>query len=133
MLIYTESTDRERARSSGERGAEVVALPVVEPAAVLADLHGRGVQSLLVEGGGEVLASFVAAGLYDRVMVDCAPLLIGGKGAPGPLAGEGFAELDLAARLEGLEARRQGGDLILTAYRKGCLQDTLLHVRTSIQ
>jgi riboflavin biosynthesis pyrimidine reductase len=55
-------------------------------------------------------------------MVDCAPLLIGGKGAPGPLAGEGFQTLDSAARLEGFEARQRGGDLILTAYRTGCLQ-----------
>jgi diaminohydroxyphosphoribosylaminopyrimidine deaminase/5-amino-6-(5-phosphoribosylamino)uracil reductase len=122
VLIYTQATDRERREALESRGAEVIALPAVEPAAVLADLHGRGVQSVLVEGGGEVLASFVAGGCYDRVMVDCAPLLIGGKGAPGPLAGAGFAELDLAARLEGFEARKQGGDLILTAYRKGCLE-----------
>src|SRR5262249_46783668 len=98
-----------------------VSLPDVEPGAVLADLHHRGVQSLLVEGGGEVLASFVASGFYDQVMVDCAPLLIGGKGAPGPLAGEGVTELASAARLEGLETRRQGGDVILTAYRAGCV------------
>jgi hypothetical protein len=56
------------------------------------------------------------------VMVDCAPLLIGGKGAPGPLAGEGFAELATAARLEGFETGRQGGDVILTAYRAGCVE-----------
>jgi diaminohydroxyphosphoribosylaminopyrimidine deaminase/5-amino-6-(5-phosphoribosylamino)uracil reductase len=68
-----------------------------------------------------VLASFVASGCYDQVKVDCAPLLIGGKTAPGPLAGEGFAKLASAARLEGLEARERGGDLILTSYRDGCL------------
>jgi diaminohydroxyphosphoribosylaminopyrimidine deaminase/5-amino-6-(5-phosphoribosylamino)uracil reductase len=100
----------------------VVTLPAVEPAAVLADLYGRGVRSLLVEGGSAALASFVESGCYDRVMVDCAPLLIGGEGAPGPLAGEGFAALTSAARLEQLEARQRGGDLILTGYRKGCLQ-----------
>jgi hypothetical protein len=61
--------------------------------------------------------------------VDCAPLLIGGKGAPGPLAGEGFAELAAAARLDGFEPRRQGGDLILTAYRTGCLKELASAVR----
>src|SRR5262249_27752398 len=122
VLIYTESTDRERIEALRARGAEVVALPDVEPGAVLADLYCRGGQSLLVEGGGEVLASFMASGFYDRVMVDCAPLLIGGKGAPGPLAGEGFAELASAARLEGFKTERQGGDVILTAYRRGCVE-----------
>jgi diaminohydroxyphosphoribosylaminopyrimidine deaminase/5-amino-6-(5-phosphoribosylamino)uracil reductase len=120
-LIYTESDDGERRMALEAAGAEVVRLLAVEPAAVLADLFGRGVKSLLVEGGGEVLASFVAAGAYDRVAVDCAPLLIGGKTAPGPLGGEGFAKLASAARLDGLEARERGGDLVLTAYRDGCI------------
>jgi diaminohydroxyphosphoribosylaminopyrimidine deaminase/5-amino-6-(5-phosphoribosylamino)uracil reductase len=123
VLIYTQSDDRERIGALSARGAEVVVLPAVEPGVVLDDLHRRGLQSVLVEGGGEVLASFVASGCYDRVMVDCAPLLIGGQRAPGPLGGEGFAELDKAARLEGFETRREGGDVILTAYRKGILAD----------
>jgi diaminohydroxyphosphoribosylaminopyrimidine deaminase/5-amino-6-(5-phosphoribosylamino)uracil reductase len=121
VLVYTQSSDRERIDALIARGAEVVVLPVVEPGAVLADLHSRGVQSLLVEGGGEVLASFVASGCHDRVMVDCAPLLIGGKDAPGPLGGEGFAELSRAARLENFETRKQGEDVILTAYPGGGL------------
>lgn len=129
VLIYTESTDLPRIEALRERGAQVVTLPTVEPGAVLADLYSRGVQSLLIEGGAEVLASFVASGLYDRVMVDCAPLLIGGKGAPGPLAGEGFAELASAARLEGFETGREGGDVILTAYRAGCVEGLAVGVQ----
>jgi diaminohydroxyphosphoribosylaminopyrimidine deaminase/5-amino-6-(5-phosphoribosylamino)uracil reductase len=125
VVIYTEAEDRERRHALRARGAEVVVFPSVEPAAVLADLTRRGVQSLLVEGGSEVLASFVASGCYDRVMVDCAPLLLGGRGAPGPLGGEGFPVLEAAARLEGFEVRRRGDDLVLSGYRKDCLRSTL--------
>ena len=128
LLIYAQSPDRERRKTLEERGAEVVLLPAVEPGAVLAGLFRRGVRSLLVEGGGEVHASFVSSGLYDRVGVDCAPLLIGGRSAPGPLGGEGFPSLAGAARLERFEARHRGGDLILTGYRKGCLQELLSSV-----
>ena len=128
VLIYTQSSDEERRARLEERGATVIVLPAVEPGAVLTDLWARGVRSVLVEGGGEVLASFVTSDLYDRVMIDCAPLLIGGTGAPGPLAGEGFPSLAAAARLDGLEARRRGGDLILMGYRRGCLQGLLQSV-----
>ncbi len=125
VLIYTESTDQERSEALTAKGAEVVTLGVVEPGAVLADLYQRGIRSVLVEGGGEVLASFVASGLYDQVMVNCAPLLIGGKGAPTPLGGEGFQTLASAARLEDLEVRQRDGDLLISGCRQGCLIDLL--------
>lgn len=124
VLIYTESS----ATLEAQR-AEVVRLPEVTPQAVLADLYARGVQSVLVEGGAEVHASFVASGCYDRVAVDCAPLLIGGRSAPGPLGGEGFEALAAAARLDGLEARHRGVDVILTGYRRGCLPEILAGLR----
>jgi diaminohydroxyphosphoribosylaminopyrimidine deaminase/5-amino-6-(5-phosphoribosylamino)uracil reductase len=125
VLIYTESTDPERRKALEAQGAEVVVLAVVEPGVVLADLYQRGIRSVLVEGGGEVLASFVASGLYDQVMVDCAPLLIGGKSAPTPLGGEGFQALASAARLEDLEVRRRGGDLLILGLRQGCMSTLL--------
>jgi len=123
VLIYAEAAEAEKRRALEERGAEVALLPAVDPAAVAADLYARGVRSILVEGGGEVHGSFARSGCFDRVAVDCAPLLIGGRGAPGPLGGEGFQFLEDAAGLDRLEAHSRGGDLILTGYRKGCLPD----------
>jgi diaminohydroxyphosphoribosylaminopyrimidine deaminase/5-amino-6-(5-phosphoribosylamino)uracil reductase len=133
VLIYAEAADGingidgidpvERRSALEARGAEVALLPSVEPAAVLADLYGRGIRSVLVEGGGEVHGSFAGSGCFDCVAVDCAPLLIGGRTAPGPLGGAGFQLLEDAARLDRLEARARGGDLVLTGYRKGCLPD----------
>jgi riboflavin biosynthesis pyrimidine reductase len=43
-------------------------------------LHERGVRTLLVEGGGQVLRSFLNAGLADQWTVYQAPVLIGGTG-----------------------------------------------------
>jgi diaminohydroxyphosphoribosylaminopyrimidine deaminase/5-amino-6-(5-phosphoribosylamino)uracil reductase len=129
VLIYAERDDREARRALEEKGAKVIVLPSVEPPAVLADLFARGVRSVLVEGGSAVHGSFLTSGCFDQAAVDCAPLLIGGQGAPGPLGGAGFQALADAARLDELTARRVGrsksesGDLILTGYRKGCLPD----------
>jgi diaminohydroxyphosphoribosylaminopyrimidine deaminase/5-amino-6-(5-phosphoribosylamino)uracil reductase len=106
-------------------GAAVVALDEVTPDAVLADLRRRGVDSVLVEGGAGVAGAFVAAGAFDRVAVDCAPLLVGGDGASGPLGGAGAGTLAGAPRLERLATHRRGGDLIITGLRQRCLPDLL--------
>jgi diaminohydroxyphosphoribosylaminopyrimidine deaminase / 5-amino-6-(5-phosphoribosylamino)uracil reductase len=123
VLVYTESKDSGRRRALEERGATVVASARVTPAAVLEDLQRRGVRSLLVEGGGAIHAAFTAAGLYDRVAIDCAPLLIGGSAAPSPVGGDGVKSLAVAPRLVRLHARRAGSDVILMGEREGCLPD----------
>jgi len=136
VLIYTrdgptaaekaagdEGARAERRRALERRGATVVGLAEgTDPMAVLADLWRRDVLSLLVEGGGEIHAAFVAAGLYDRVLVDIGPMLLGGRTAPGPLGGAGIARLAAAPRLDGLEIRRCGADAIVEGFRPGCLQ-----------
>jgi diaminohydroxyphosphoribosylaminopyrimidine deaminase / 5-amino-6-(5-phosphoribosylamino)uracil reductase len=124
VLVYTAvDAPPGRREALAARGAEVVALAEPTPAAVLADLGGRGVASVLVEGGGEVAAAFVAAGQWDRVAAAVAPKLLGGREAPGPLGGAGVAALATAPRLTGLVARRRGPDLVLDGLREACLPE----------
>jgi diaminohydroxyphosphoribosylaminopyrimidine deaminase/5-amino-6-(5-phosphoribosylamino)uracil reductase len=50
---------------------------------ILSDLHVRGVQSLMVEGGALLLQHFIDAGLWDEARVEIAPFsLTGGVTAP---------------------------------------------------
>ncbi|HEY1940888.1 MAG TPA: RibD family protein [Roseiarcus sp.] len=67
-------------------GAEIVGLPAedgrIEPAAVLASLAERGMRRILVEGGPETLARFLAARCIDRLHVIVAPIILG-DGRPG--------------------------------------------------
>ncbi|MCB1054730.1 MAG: bifunctional diaminohydroxyphosphoribosylaminopyrimidine deaminase/5-amino-6-(5-phosphoribosylamino)uracil reductase RibD [Acidobacteria bacterium] len=127
LLVYTEAPSEGALERFAGAVAEVetVSLTAVTPTSVTCDLHRRGVQSLLVEGGGEVLAEFVRSGTFDRVLVDCAPRLIGGEHAPGPLRGAGAGRLAEAPRLRFEPPRRRGGDLILEGFREGCLPDLL--------
>lgn len=50
---------------------------------LLDDLYGLSVQSLLVEGGRQLLESFLAAGLWDEVRVEQSPVSLG-NGVPAP-------------------------------------------------
>jgi 5-amino-6-(5-phosphoribosylamino)uracil reductase len=58
-------------------------------AGVLADLAGRGVARLLVEGGASVLTAVLAAGLADELRLAVAPVFVGDPGAPRLLGAEG--------------------------------------------
>ncbi|MFB6173138.1 MAG: 2,5-diamino-6-(ribosylamino)-4(3H)-pyrimidinone 5'-phosphate reductase [Halobacteriales archaeon] len=62
----------------------------VDLAAGLAALEERGVERLMVEGGGELLFSLFAADLVDELSVYVAPTVIGGRDAPTLADGEGF-------------------------------------------
>jgi diaminohydroxyphosphoribosylaminopyrimidine deaminase/5-amino-6-(5-phosphoribosylamino)uracil reductase len=123
VLLYTESSSRARRQELAAVGAEVVVLQRVTAASVLADLLTRGIRSVLVEGGPTVAGMFFAQRLYDRVAIACAPTLIGGAAAPGPLAGDGIAALAEAPRLSGLRLRRRGGDVIVEGMRSECLRE----------
>lgn len=46
--------------------------------ALLADLRGRGVGRLLVEGGAAMHTAFLSAGLADELQLAVAPILVGG-------------------------------------------------------
>jgi diaminohydroxyphosphoribosylaminopyrimidine deaminase / 5-amino-6-(5-phosphoribosylamino)uracil reductase len=54
----------------------------------LAALHERGITSLMVEGGSEVLGAFLAARLLDQVALFRAPILLGGRGSRSAFGGE---------------------------------------------
>jgi diaminohydroxyphosphoribosylaminopyrimidine deaminase/5-amino-6-(5-phosphoribosylamino)uracil reductase len=67
---------------------------------------------VLIEGGAEVNASFVEAGLVDRVAFFVAPRLLGGRQAPTAVGGRGLALKD-ALGLEEVTIRRVGDDLLI--------------------
>lgn len=56
---------------------------------VLDDLYGRGIQSLLVEGGATLLQSFIDASLWDDARIETAPIcLVQGIEAPSLAEGQ---------------------------------------------
>ena len=125
VVVYgaKDSTRAARAATLRAAGADIVLQGDSSPAAVLRDLHRRGVQSVLVEGGAEILGAFASDGAFDRAAVCCAPLLIGGAGAPGPVGGRGFEILDQAPRLTAFSHESRGPDVVLTSFRDQCLRD----------
>ena len=82
--------------------------PTVE--AVLKALKRHGVGSVLIEGGGQVAASFIAADAVDALEWFRAPILLGGDGRP-CVAALTMAQLSDAPRFRRLAVEPLGDDL----------------------
>lgn len=82
---------------------------------LLKKLGEEEVTSLLVEGGGEVNASFLLGGFAHRVAFFYAPKILGGRAARKAVAGNGAASLTETLSLTGLKWERLGSDWLLTA------------------
>ena len=78
-------------------------------------LGAENVTSLLVEGGGEVNASFLLGGLAQRVSFFYAPKILGGRDSRKAVAGEGARSLAEVIQLRDVEWKRIGPDLLLIA------------------
>jgi 2,5-diamino-6-(ribosylamino)-4(3H)-pyrimidinone 5'-phosphate reductase len=86
--------------------------PKVSIPVLLEELGRRGIRSVLVEGGGETIWSFLRAGVVDRLTIYVGSLALGGNG-PTPCGGEGVRSLEEAVRLRLASARKLGGGILL--------------------
>ncbi len=106
-------------RFSALAGVEVISVPTrqsrVPLRSLLRLLAKRGIQSILIEGGGEILASAFSEKLVDHVLWFVAPLIVGGHQAPSSVQGVGVAHLPQAARLTRSRIRLIGPDLLVEA------------------
>lgn len=78
-------------------------------------LGGQGINSVLLEGGAGLAAAALRAGVVDRVRFYYAPLIMGGRTAPGPVGGDGAACPDAGLKLEGARWERIGPDMVMEA------------------
>lgn len=82
-VIYTTASAHSKVtKNLGEVASVIDAGDPLDLNVVLGDLAGRGVERLMVEGGGQMHTMFLSAGLVDEVNLVIAPFLIGDANAP---------------------------------------------------
>jgi 2,5-diamino-6-(ribosylamino)-4(3H)-pyrimidinone 5'-phosphate reductase len=77
-------------------------------------LHDLGIRRLMVEGGSEVIASVLRLGLFDRLTIYYAPVLIGGASAPPVASGPETHGPDEAVDLVLSGTERMGAGYVAT-------------------
>jgi diaminohydroxyphosphoribosylaminopyrimidine deaminase/5-amino-6-(5-phosphoribosylamino)uracil reductase len=117
-LAATRRADPRRARALRAKGAEILCIAQrqgrVDVRALLRELALRGVSSVLVEGGGQLAASFLASGKADELCWFQAPVLIGGDGIP-MIGNLGVRSLSEAVPLEACRVTPVGKDYLFEA------------------
>jgi len=93
-----------------DTGTEVVTAGEnrVDLAAGLDALEDRGVDRLMVEGGGELIFSLFRADLVDELSTFVGPSVVGGRNAPTLADGDGFIGEFADLRLDGIERLDDG-------------------------
>jgi GTP cyclohydrolase II len=82
-VITTPTAEASRQADLERQGARVIRLPQgtcggIDLTELLARLGEMNIKSLMVEGGAQVISSFITSQLVDQVIVTVAPVLVGG-------------------------------------------------------
>ncbi|SOC36014.1 bifunctional diaminohydroxyphosphoribosylaminopyrimidine deaminase/5-amino-6-(5-phosphoribosylamino)uracil reductase RibD [Ureibacillus acetophenoni] len=122
IVTSTSNVDSEKVETLQNKGVTIL---FVEKKAnrlnleqMLDELYKLGITDILVEGGGEVNASFLREGLINKYLVYIAPKVLGGKNSKTPFLGEDLQSMDEAIELNFESYEQLGQDLYVVAYPK---------------
>jgi diaminohydroxyphosphoribosylaminopyrimidine deaminase/5-amino-6-(5-phosphoribosylamino)uracil reductase len=116
IIAACEKAPAERIRDFAEQSEAhvfVCGKGEVDLKALTEALAGLGVKKILIEGGSELNAKAIEAGIVDRIYLFIAPKIIGGKDAKGVIGGKGIARVSDAVGLKNMKFRKVGCDLLL--------------------
>ena len=108
--------DEEKEKRLREAGVDLICSgnDVVDFSGLARELGRRGIDSILVEGGGTFHGTVLKSGLVQRIYCYMAPKLIGGKEAKSPVEGSGFSLMREALEVHDTEILKIGSDICIT-------------------
>ena len=120
-LIYPEETPPPCYEELERKGIRLIPLQAsangkIDLELLLIYLGKEGIQSLFLEGGPQIHTSFLEKNLVNKLYLFLAPMLIGGKEAPGIWNGAGNDPLKSSTKLTDWTWEAIGPDMLVTAY-----------------
>lgn len=120
IIATLANAPKTRIRKLQQLGAEVLIARSSRGRVDLKDLMKKlgekGIMSLLIEGGAEVNASALKAGIVDKAVLFIAPLLMTGRDALPSIGGSSPKKLKHAMQLRDIKVRPVGRDLMIEGY-----------------
>jgi diaminohydroxyphosphoribosylaminopyrimidine deaminase/5-amino-6-(5-phosphoribosylamino)uracil reductase len=119
-LLATLEPYSSRGGELAEAGAEILGCREsggrVDLTDLLRKLGARGVQSVLLEGGREMVGAALRAGIIDKFLLFYAPKLLVAEDGFGLCCGTGPDRMADAFKLRDVSVKRFGEDILVTGY-----------------
>ena len=120
IILTTSAAPREKRIELQNRGVDIIIADTgngrVDLPMAMTGLAMSEIDSVLLEGGATLAEAAFRAGVVDKMIAYIAPVLIGGKDAPGALSGIGAAKMADAVKLCDMTYEKSGPDIKVTAY-----------------
>jgi len=114
VVAVSKRADKEQVAALKETATVIVAGETeVDLVQMMDELGAMGIQRVMVEGGGTIIAGLIDAGLVDEIYTFIGNIIIGGKDAPTLADGPGFIDETDFCRLTLLEARKMEDGVLL--------------------
>ncbi len=120
IIVTGNTVPKDKKTRIETAGARILESPVKNGQIALDDLMERlgalGITSLLIEGGGRVIASALASGIVDKTFFFFAPKLLGGDDGTAICKGPGTADMSGCILVKDMRVRRFGDDVLIVGY-----------------
>lgn len=121
IIACTEDFDKNNYNILSEEGIHIIVCPKnsedkVDLKFLVRELGKMGIDSILLEGGGNVNFSALESGIVDKVVYFIAPKIFGGRDARTSVDGSGIQNICDEIKLRDISWEKIGEDLMLEAY-----------------
>lgn len=120
IAALKENENSRKAAAIRQTGAQVLGVPGkggrLDLKKLVRLLAKKEMARILLEGGSEVNAAALEAGIVDKVALFYAPKIVGGKKALGMVGGAGQKRVKDAVNIDSMNIKRVGSDFLVEGY-----------------
>jgi diaminohydroxyphosphoribosylaminopyrimidine deaminase/5-amino-6-(5-phosphoribosylamino)uracil reductase len=122
IIVVSPRAPKKRVAQLQKTGAEILVVKApqgkIDMKELMKELGRMKITSVLIEGGGEVGASAIEAGVVDKAYFFIVPKIFGGRDAKTPVEGLGVKLPSQAKHLKEVHQERVGEDFLIIGYMK---------------
>ncbi len=121
IIAYCNEANKEKIEKLKEKQIELIKVPYqngIDLEALMKILGQMKIDSVLIEGGGNINASSIEEGIVNKVYAYIAPKIVGGKESLSPITGKGIEYMKNAIKLKNVNLEKIGNDFLVTGYIK---------------